>query len=617
MKILKAFRDTSFVKGSSLKTTTYDPYTPIAFSDVEHRANSFADLIEERLPQVTDILLEYESFEVVTDEITRTLDLLRNLKENSEYFVLRVNEITTFLPKNQPLYAFVCFAVVPSLMAHSVHFRIPHAMRHFFPALLAELTTKELFPNICISDTTRLEFLKERSAVRVNPETSETRPVTDAVIFTGTSAHADQLRLVFDTRTLFIANGAGHNPVVVSKDADIASAVNAVLTLQLYNQGQDCAAPNAILVHTEIFPEFLEELKEKLKQVGVGHYRDTSNRVGPLSEPHELMRVQDFLLHNRTWLDPQASGIIRSYEAIIEPTIISKPLSEGGNFSEIFAPIIFLQEYSQDPELSRYFEDSHYARNAMYIALYGSSDYVRSLVGRKFDGKILHDATSILINHHLHEPGVERGTKPYGGNGYGASSLSINGKITSKATLPQRDIYEQIAKPLLQSKVTQKVFSDISQFNQTHEKNVEKLLHLSSQNQAKSQHPGREAVYIDVRAHNKDGKHSFVKLDSKHTYTLLSQPDVAYIATLLPQYVEATRSLLKLLERRSSMSLEAFGESLYGIARSVGDDSVKASEQMYFFQHVYQMLFGVTYGPRLMPFLFEIDLNEIQKLLDI
>ena len=304
-------------------------------------------------------------------------------------------------------------------------------------------------PHGNISSQQRLEFLIDQSALSIDPKTKESRPVTDVVIFTGTPTHADKLRLVFDKRVLFISNGAGHNPVVVSKDGNLLKAVEAVITLQFYNQGQDCAAPNAILVHKNIFSGFLDLLRKNLKEVKVGHYADKSCRIGPISDYNDLVRIQDLLTENRNWLDFSTPGIIRTREAIVEPTIICKPLKEGGNFNEIFAPIIFVQEYEDDESLKNYFEAPQYAKNAMYITLYGRSKYVKHLIDRAINGKILHNKPSLIHNTHLHAPGIERGTQPYGGNGLGASSLSINGKTISMPTLPQRDIYEQVAKPIL------------------------------------------------------------------------------------------------------------------------------------------------------------------------
>src|SRR3989344_871888 len=318
-------------------------YTPLRFSEVGLSAQYLARIIETRLKDLTNILLKYESHEVVLDEVARTLDLLKHLKENRKYFRLRVGAITTFLPRNQPLYAFACFVVVPSLMASEVHFRIPHSMKNFFPEMLKLLKISRLFPNIVVSFSERLDFLKARSALLIDPQTEESKPITDVVIFTGIPAHADRLRLVFDRRTLFIVNGAGHNPVVISKNADLSKAVKAVLTLQLYNQGQDCAAPNAILVHKSVAIEFLCMLRENIRDIKVGHYVDRSCRVGPISDPDDLVRIQNLLINNREWIDPSTTRIIRTRDSIVEPTIIYKPIIKGGNFSEIFAPIMIVQ----------------------------------------------------------------------------------------------------------------------------------------------------------------------------------------------------------------------------------------------------------------------------------
>ncbi len=359
---------------------------PLNFSLLNERASSFARHIESHFEDIAEILLDYESFEVVQDETARTLDILKNLRENKEYFALRVGSVASFLPRNQPLYALTCFVIIPSLMASEVHFRIPHSMRHFLPRLLRVLKIDEFFPNITVARKERLKFLRERSALKIDPKTEESMPVTDAVIFTGTSHHAEKLRLVFDQRTLFIANGSGHNPIVITEDASIPEAVEATLALQLYNQGQDCAAPNAILVHRHSYKPFMRLLREELQKVRVGHYRDRSCRVGPISEPEDLKRIQNLLVDNREWLDPSTPGIIRTNEVIVEPTIICKPLKEGGNFTEVFSPVIIVQQYEDDADLSTYFEHSHYARNAMYVSVYGTSKYIESLIGNCIEG---------------------------------------------------------------------------------------------------------------------------------------------------------------------------------------------------------------------------------------
>ena len=594
-------------------------YTPLRFSEVGLSAQYLARIIETRLKDLTNILLKYESHEVVLDEVARTLDLLKHLKENRKYFRLRVGAITTFLPRNQPLYAFACFVVVPSLMASEVHFRIPHSMRNFFPGMLKLLEISRLFPNVVVSFSERLDFLKARSALLIDPQTKESKPITDVVIFTGIPTHADRLRLVFDRRTLFIVNGAGHNPVVISKDANLSKAVEAVLTLQLYNQGQDCAAPNAILVHKSVAIEFLCMLRENIRDIKVGHYADRSCRTGPISDPNDLVRIQNFLINNREWIDPSTTGIIRTRDSIVEPTIIYKPIIKGGNFSEIFAPIMFVQEYANDKELRLYFENKNYARNAMYVTLYGTSAYIQNLINRPILGKKILDRSTFIHNTHLHAPGVERGTLPYGGYGYGASSLSINGKITALPTLPQRDIYKWIVQPLLKKKAVKSYNKKAQRFTEIQEKNVERLLKLQSLTTNPQLQIGKitNDTYLDSYLIKKHGLR-YVKIDEKDVYHLLKKSNVEYINSLNRADIKLIHDLRKLLKRKSVISADKFSSLLYSIPKELNETKASnITRQRLFFQHVYQLLFGRKSGPRLALFLLDAEEKTVARLLDV
>ncbi len=597
---------------------SFDIYSDLNFDEVNSQAHSLADRIEGGFEELAHILLEYESYEVVVDEISRTLDLLRNLEENEAYFKLRIGAVTTFLPRNQPLYALACFVIIPSLMASEVSFRIPHSMRHFFPKLLAFLDIYSRFPNIRVSSHQRTEFLQERSSLLVNPETKETKPLTDVVIFTGTPVHAEQLRFVFDQRTLFITNGSGHNPVVVSKDSDLHTAIDAVLTLQLYNQGQDCAAPNAVLVHSDIYTDFLRTLRDEIRTVKVGDYRDRRCRVGPISDPKDLVRIQDFLIDNREWLDPTTPGIIRAYDAILEPTIICKPLKEGGNYDEIFAPAIFLQKYEKDSDLAQYFETTRYAQNAMYVTTFGKSAYTDALSNREIDGKVLHPESTLLHNTHLHAYGIERGTQPYGGNGYGASNLSILGKIYAKPTLPQRDIYEWVAKPIIDenSIATRKL--SLLRFTETLQKDIPKLMKMKSTETA-------ERVtgfvlgssYVDLETLNQDDRR-YVPLTEESLHQLLDAPNTSYIAKMSLLDLEQVRSLRAMLKEPNTLSLEEFSTALYACATEPEmSNTQKRAKQQQFFLNLYQLMFGKTSGPRLAQFLLEVDRERVCALLDV
>lgn len=605
--------------GKKMNKTNFTNLEKIQFSKINRQAQSFIRHVEYHFECIAQILLHYESFEVVQDEVNRSLDLLKNLKENKKYFSYRVGAISTFLPKNQPLYALTCFVIVPSLMAEEVHFRIPHSMRDFFPDLERALNLRKFFPNVFISKKQRLPFLIERSCVKYNPKTQESYPVTDAVIFTGTPTHAEKLRLVFDKRTLFIANGAGHNPVVVTENANIDEAISAVLTLQMYNQGQDCAAPNTVLVNKKIFSVFRSKLSLEIKNIKVGKYIDRSCRVGPISEPEDIIRIASLLIENRNFLDPSTRGIINLLDGIVEPTIISKPLKNGGNFTEVFAPIIFLQMYEDDSDLSLYFESPHYPRNAMYVTCYGQSNYVNNLVKMSADGKILHDHTTLIYNTHLHASGVERGVKPYGGYGYGSSSISFNGKIICKPTFPQRDIFENLARPLGNKKKRDELRSIIKSAFKTEYRDVSKLLGLkiTESDLSKDHLQLSEVFYADSHSINKKG-YRYISLKSENIYSLLERPNSIYLASLHKSDLLPIRKLKYFLKKNRHISLNEFTTWLYMVSHnpSLGKQSNRM-RQLCFFQNVYQLLLGRESGPRLAQFLLDVDPEHLDKLLDV
>jgi hypothetical protein len=131
--------------------------------------------------------------------------------------------------------------------------------------------------------------------------------------------------------------------------------------------------------------------------------------------------------------------------------------------------------------LALYFENPQYAINAMYVTLYGESNYIKQLIGKTIGDKVLHHSDTFLHNTHLHVRGVERGTQQYGGYGLGASSLSINGQVIAKPTLPQRDIFAWVAEPILEKIKKGEFAFDALHYSQFEYKNVEKLLRLKTQ----------------------------------------------------------------------------------------------------------------------------------------
>ncbi len=416
------------------------------FPLVNKTALDIADSIRRGREWLLSVLTTYETHKTADDEIERTLDLLTSLDENRSYFKKVVGPVAVFMPSNQPLYSFTCFAVIPALMSERVCVKPPEVMRDFYEEMLHVLGVKEKIPNIEYVKLSRKDCVTIFTATKMDYETNRRQPVFEAAIFTGTTQNANKLRKSFHRSTLFIANGSGHNPLIITETADIEKAIKSAIRVRTYNQGQDCAAPNAILIHAVVYDKVLAKLREAIAKLKVGPYASQSTDIGPISRPESLPVIKEFLVRNRHYIDESTDGVIRARTCTVEPTIVTKPLKDGANFEELFAPIFVLQRYDMDADLKLYFEDERYRGNAMYVTIYGESSYIDSFSCDVISGKMLHDRSTIIRDTDLHEPGVERGVNPYGGYGRGASCISKDGVVVSRPTLPQRELYEYLAR---------------------------------------------------------------------------------------------------------------------------------------------------------------------------
>ncbi|WP_122350080.1 aldehyde dehydrogenase family protein [Pseudomonas coronafaciens] len=411
-------------KSETLNTSDQAPEA-IDFDEIKARAEAYALHLRSHSESIAESLSGFECYNVAVDEIERCIEFLENIELNRSFFERRVNCVTSYLPLNQPIYATTCFGIIPSLLARSAWLRPPTAMHPHYKKLLNPLKLDHFFPNLHVSFADKDTFV------------SQTAAISDAVIFTGTPENAAKVRKSYLKRTLFILNGAGHNPLVVAADACITTAVESALRVVLYNQGQDCAGPNSIMVHVEAYPEFIRQLRKELTRCEglVGDYKCKKNIVGPNSDPDHTLKVMKMFRDCREHCT--YGGEINPVSGLIRPTIFERPLSLGGNYKEFFAPVFFVQLYSDDAELASYFEHPLYSPNSMYISLFGSSDYISGLIEQ-----VKHDPCTVLSNTDLHI--VEKGYAPYGGQGVAASCLYVNGVRIAKPTLPQRDIHEHL-----------------------------------------------------------------------------------------------------------------------------------------------------------------------------
>jgi predicted nucleotidyltransferase len=392
------------------------------YTNVVAHANAFADFLESKIPNIHEILRQYESKEVVDDEIHRSIESLRSMQEIRRYFdeVPLTHQTVTFLPLNLPLYSFVLFAAMPSYQSTSLTIRAPQRMQVLFTALFDTLLIKTHYPNINVFEGSRGEFLStycKDAAV---------------IIFTGKHENMQRIRKACRADALLLFNGVGHNPLVVTPSADVDLAVEKSLQVKLFNNGQDCAGPDIILVHSSVIDSYLEKLQAKLAPIRCAdNYFNDAVVIGPMFEPSSLLGtaklISDLQEQNGTI---QYGGQFDLKNNIMYPCVMRTSLRKTQNFTEIYSPLFVVTEYEDDQELALYFRaaGSQYQQNEMYVSLFGESNYVTGMRG----SIILRDCT-------IHD--IERGTEEYGGYSPGGSSVSYRGMTIAKPLLIPREIY--------------------------------------------------------------------------------------------------------------------------------------------------------------------------------
>lgn len=396
-------------------TTLKTPRSITADADTIFKATrSLIKEIHKNEQKIYNLLLAVESRETIEDEITKSIDCLENIEKEYEYIhAAHVPKIASLLPVNLPLYSLILFAAVPSFMCNEIIVRPPHAMQTQIHEIFKLLRFKKHFPNITLLENVERDAFKKNVVMHTN-----------VVLFTGSHRNALKLQETLPKQSLFVYNGAGLNPVVVFENADLELAAEKTLDVKIFNSGQDCAGPDAILVHENVKEHFCELLIAKLREVKVSNSYLDGARIGPLIESTHFPDLSTLLLRNAEYI--VHGGNIRFSDRTVEPTVIVKDLELGTNYEEIFAPIFFISTFN-DTNFASYFSADHYKNYAMYVSIFGSSPLESAII-----------RSVILRNKNIIE--IERGNNAYGGYGLIGSYVSHNGRKHIRPILISREI---------------------------------------------------------------------------------------------------------------------------------------------------------------------------------
>lgn len=168
----------------------------------------------------------------------------------------------------------------------------------------------------------------------------------DAVSFTGSTSVGTglaQQSIAHGNKRVQVEMG-GKNSIVVLDDADLDTAVAAIIDSAFGSTGQRCTATSRIIVTPGIHDALVDGLQRRMLQLRVGHALDAGTDIGPVASESQLAQDLDYI---RTGTE-EGAELVAGGSLVEAPTrgnFLQPTLFAGGrsemrlNQEEIFGPV--------------------------------------------------------------------------------------------------------------------------------------------------------------------------------------------------------------------------------------------------------------------------------------
>jgi betaine-aldehyde dehydrogenase len=161
----------------------------------------------------------------------------------------------------------------------------------------------------------------------------------------------------------------GKSPNIVFADCDMDAALGGTLSAIFMNQGQMCTAGSRLLVEDKIYPEFVEKLASRAKNLKIGPADNFETEFGPLVSVAHRDAVLKFIEKGKQEGAKLICGgnvpDINPKGAYLEPTIFAARNTASIAREEIFGPVLCVMPFSSVEEAVHIANDSKYGLAAM------------------------------------------------------------------------------------------------------------------------------------------------------------------------------------------------------------------------------------------------------------
>jgi acyl-CoA reductase-like NAD-dependent aldehyde dehydrogenase len=192
--------------------------------------------------------------------------------------------------------------------------------------------------------------------------------------------------------TRYALEHGGAAPVIVDKSANVEPMLDLLTKGGFYHAGQVCVSVQRVFVHEDMSADIANRLATQAKKLKVGDQLDPTTEVGPLIDPGEVDRVEQWVNEAREMGGTVLCGGERISDTCYAPTVIlDAPDDAQVSKAEIFGPVVCVYSYKDKQEaIDR--------ANGLPFA-FQASVFTKDLDDALDTGNRL-NATAVMINDH-------------------------------------------------------------------------------------------------------------------------------------------------------------------------------------------------------------------------
>jgi alpha-ketoglutaric semialdehyde dehydrogenase len=141
----------------------------------------------------------------------------------------------------------------------------------------------------------------------------------------------------------------GHNPLIVTADADLGRAVEACYAGAFWSAGQKCTATRRIYVQESVYDTFKEQLLARIERGQVGDPLDPNVEVGPIVNETQFDEIVEAIERGKREGGSVLAGGVRADDDafLIAPTLFEGVADDAYlSCEEVFGPVTSLYRYS-------------------------------------------------------------------------------------------------------------------------------------------------------------------------------------------------------------------------------------------------------------------------------